>query len=372
MNNRLENNFVMEKLDRAFTSVDWINFYPHYGLKNQPILHSNHGLVLLDFDIVMPFRPRPFCFEHMWITHPSCRDVVQKAWHNHFIGSRAFQFKNKTHKLREVFTQWNRDVFGEVEKEIGRKKNELQLLQNSILNNEDVRKVRVLREELEVLMHRDELKWAQKDRNKGIILGDRNTRYFQTIVRQRRARNRILQIKTMERNISEDSSIIKNTICSHFDLNFSNPMERDHSSTFEELLSLPIPKLSSQQLDYLNKPITNDEIECTVFQLGPHKALGPDDIRAFFYQEYWDIVKLDIYNTIHAFFFFLFFFGFLLKSLNHAYITLIPKVAFPKDVSQFRPISLCNVIYKVISKIMVNRLKPLMDSLITPFLNAFI
>ena len=366
MNNRLENNFVMEKLDTAFTSVDWINFYPHYGLKNQPILHSNHGLVLLDFDIVMPFRPRPFCFKHMWITHPSCRDVVQKAWHNHFIGSRAFQFKNKTHKLREVFTQWNRDVFGEVEKEIGRKKNELQLLQNSILNNEDVRKVRVLREELEVLMHRDELKWAQKDRNKGIILGDRNTRYFQTIVRQRRARNRILQIKTMERNISEDSSIIKNTICSHFDLNFSNPMERDHSSIFEELLSLSIPKLSSQQLDYLNKPITNDEIECTVFQLGPHKALGPDDIPAFFYQEYWDIVKLDIYNTIHAFFFFF------LKSLNHAYITLIPKVAFPKDVSQFRPISLCNVIYKVISKIMVNRLKPLMDSLITPFLNAFI
>lgn len=125
---------------------------------------------------------------------------------------------------------------------------------------------------------------AQKARNKGIVLGDRNTRYFQTIARQRRARNKILQIKTMEGNFSEDPLVIENTICSHFNLNFSNPVERDHSSIFEELLSLPIPTLSPHQLDYLNRPITNDEIEFTVFQLGPHKAPGPDGIPAFFYQ----------------------------------------------------------------------------------------
>ena len=40
-------------------------------------------------------------------------------------------------------------------------------------------------------------------------------------------------------------------------------------------------------------------------------------------------------------------------------------------VIHFRPISLCNVIYKVISKLLVNRLKPFMDSIITPYQNAF-
>ena len=64
--------------------------------------------------------------------------------------------------------------------------------------------------------------------------------------------------------------------------------------------------------------------------------------------------------------------GSLLKSLNQTYLTLIPKVNFPEVLSQFRPISLCNVIYKIISKLMVNRLKPCMDTLITPFQNAFI
>jgi len=71
---------------------------------------------------------------------------------------------------------------------------------------------------------------------------------------------------------------------------------------------------------------------------------------------------------VHAFFHS----GSLLKSLNHTYITLIPKVPSPNEVSHFQPINLCNVIYKVISKLMVNKLIPLMDNLITPFQNAFI
>ena len=71
---------------------------------------------------------------------------------------------------------------------------------------------------------------------------------------------------------------------------------------------------------------------------------------------------------MHAFFHL----GSLLKTLNHTYITLIPKVSFPDDVTHFHPIILCNVVYKVMSKILVNRLKPFMDNLITPFQNAFI
>ena len=62
----------------------------------------------------------------------------------------------------------------------------------------------------------------------------------------------------------------------------------------------------------------------------------------------------------------------MLKALNKTFITLIPKVMIPEEVSQFRPISLCNVTYKIIFKIMVNRVKPLMDKLISPYQNAFI
>ena len=131
----------------------------------------------------------------------------------------------------------------------------------------------------------------------------------------------------------------------------------------EELQPLNIPTLTDKQHFSLNKPISDFEIKWAVFQLGAHKAPGPYGIPAFFFQAFWDIVKEDVTRAVQAFFHS----SSLFKPLNHSYIVLIPKKPFPNEVSHFRPISLCNVIYKVVSKVMVNRLKPIIDSLITPY-----
>lgn len=87
-----------------------------------------------------------------------------------------------------------------------------------------------------------------------------------------------------------------------------------------------------------------------------------------FFQQFWNIVKGDLIAAISSFFHS----GNLLKSINETVITLIPKVDAPILVSQFRPISLCNVIYRVISKILVNRLKPFLKYCISSNQSAFI
>lgn len=55
--------------------------------------------------------------------------------------------------------------------------------------------------------------------------------------------------------------------------------------------------------------------------------------------------------------------GYMLREMNQTFIALIPKVDRPEHVNQFRPISLCNTSYKLISKCLVRRLQPLMNSL---------
>ena len=102
MNKREDEDFVMERLDRAFGSVEWVNQYPYYSLKNLPIIRSDHGLILLDLEVQTPFRKRPFRFELMWLNHEDCIEMVQHAWDLHSIGSRATQLRNKFINVRRM------------------------------------------------------------------------------------------------------------------------------------------------------------------------------------------------------------------------------------------------------------------------------
>ena len=210
--------------------------------------------------------------------------------------------------------------------------------------------------------------WAQKARTKWFLHGDRNTRYFQTVVRQRRSRNRILQIKDEHGHYIDVHEEIEQIFIDSFQRNFSCNSILTVESIIQEIRGLSIPSLTDQQVLLLNRGISIFEIEEAVFQIGPHKAPGPDGIPGFFFQNFWSIIKTDVCNAIQAFFHS----GSLFKAFNHTFITPIPKLPNPEEVSHFRPISLCNVFYKIISKILVNRLKPIMDSIITPFQNAFI
>ena len=91
MNNIEDTDLVMERLDKAFASIDWLNQYLSYSLRNLPIVRSDHGLIILDFEYLTPFIKRPFRFEHVWTTHPSCKNIAQQAWLFHSHRSRAEQ-----------------------------------------------------------------------------------------------------------------------------------------------------------------------------------------------------------------------------------------------------------------------------------------
>ena len=123
-----------------------------------------------------------------------------------------------------------------------------------------------------------------------------------------------------------------------------------------------VPKLVTEEMNNcLVKEIEDDEVKLVVFQLGAYKTTGPDGYNGFFYQRYWDTIKRDVIKVVQYYFSN----ERLLREINMIDIVLIPKTKAPEGVAQFRPISLCNFDYKVISNVLVNRLKPWLGELIT-------
>lgn len=96
-----------------------------------------------------------------------------------------------------------------------------------------------------------------------------------------------------------------------------------------------------------------EEIKSILFKMPKNKAPGPDGFSAEFYTASWEIVGSDLVTAVREFFTS----GRLLKQINATVISLIPKVKGAERLSDFRPISLCNTIYKIISKILISRLK---------------
>lgn len=115
-------------------------------------------------------------------------------------------------------------------------------------------------------------------------------------------------------------------------------------------------------------PMTDMEIETALYQMYPTKSPGLDGFNAGFFQHHWETVGGMVIGMVKAFFGS----GCMLKELNHTNIVLIPKVDNPTKMSQFRPISLCNVVYKLISKVLTNRLKKVLHKVISPNQSEFI
>ena len=103
------------------------------------------------------------------------------------------------------------------------------------------------------------------------------------------------------------------------------------------------------------------EIQEALSQMAPLKALGPDGMPPLFFQHFWGLVGKEITSSILCFLNS----ATLLEHINHTSLTLIPKVKNPELVSAFHPISLYNVVYKLFSKVLANRLKRILPKIIT-------
>jgi hypothetical protein len=136
-----------------------------------------------------------------------------------------------------------------------------------------------------------------------------------------------------------------------------------------EVVSRYIPrKVSDCMNESLTTEFSSEEVKRAVFMMHPNKSLGPGGFTTGFYQRHWELVGPDISTAALSFLNS----GEMAEVVNSTIPILIPKVKDPQDLTHFRPISLCNVLYKIYSKVIANRLRTVLNELISEEQSAFV
>ena len=194
--------------------------------------------------------------------------------------------------------------------------------------------------------------------------GDLNTKFYHALTKQRRVRNKIVGLHDEQGNWITEENGIEKVAVDYFDGLFSTTNPTDFDNFLDEI----VPSISPQMNQILLRTVTEEEVRQALFMMHPEKAPGPDGMTTLFFQHSWHIIKKDLVEMVNNFFVT----GTLDPRLNITNICMIPKVERPTRMMELRPISLCNVGYKIISKVLCQRLKICLPRLISETQSAFV
>jgi len=111
-----------------------------------------------------------------------------------------------------------------------------------------------------------------------------------------------------------------------------------------------------------------EEVKQAIWDCGSDKSLGPDGLNFKFIKQFWQLLKPDILRFLDEFFVH----GVFPRGCNASFIALIPKVADPQFLNDYRPISLIGCMYKIVAKVLANRMKKVMAFIVDETQSTFI
>lgn len=270
--------------------------------------------------------------------------------------------------LKSILKTWNKEKFGDVNKKVNEAVKNLEAVQAQISANGicDVltEQEQLAQIELNKSLHFQEEYWKEKSRISWHCHGDRNTAFFHRTTKIKHAVNKIPMLKNGS-TILEKSEDIENHILDFYKDLFSTDNNCRDNGLVEEVIQ---PMVNDEDNSMLTKVLSRFEIKDAVFGMNADGAPGPDGFGGFFFQKYWDIVGKDVVHAVNQFFRQ----GWLLPNMNSNNIVLIPKTDNADSIGKYRPISLANYQFKLITKILADRLAKIVPKVISINQRGFI
>ena len=226
----------------------------------------------------------------------------------------------------------------------------------------EVQERRIRRDEVTELDMRLEMDWCQRFKQLWLAARDANTRFFHHVTNGRRQQNHVRRLR-IDDQIHSDETSVGQALADHF-----RAFYRRAPPSQWYWMPTTVSTVNSAQQQHLIRPFSNEEVKAAVWGLNSEGAPGPDGIPLLFYKECWDVVGPEVVSMMEEFHA-----GkWQMESLNKVYLVVLPKIAGAEHIGDFWPISLSNSIYLIIAKVLANRLREVLDGLISPFQSAFI
>ena len=362
-NNRGGHENLQERLDRFVANRGWKEKYGGSSVCHLEKRKSDHLPLLVSIKervghVEKKRRKKLYRFEEMWLRDGKCMEIIQSSW------TRGEEISHNIARTAAKLSTWSKHTFGNFAKDMRELQSQMKQLMKETQTHEIIAKMKAIDERMDEMEAREELFWRQRSRQDWLKNGDKNTKFFHTKARQRVERNTITVVLDGAGNRYEDEEQIAEIFVTHFESLFTSCQQVDVRPIIDKVQ----PKVSSEMCEMLRAPYVGEEVYEALMQMHPTKAPGPDGMCALFYQKMWsivgeDVIKkvLDILNN-----------GGDIGAINQTYLALIPKKKQCETPVDYRPISLCNVIYKLVSKVLANRLKKVLPNIIHESQSGFV
>eukprot|EP00253_Pinus_taeda_P001598 PITA_01598 len=207
----------------------------------------------------------------------------------------------------------------------------------------------------QILLAKEE-EWRLKSRAIWLKSGDENTSFFHNYAKGRKSANTIWSLKDEEGRVVKSFSDLSGLGQRHFQSLFSDSGEATIGEVMRTAQCFP-SFFEEDEAEELSIPVTKDEFESTMKNMGKDKSPGPDGWTIELFLHFFDLIGSEITEVVEE----SRLKGEIYRPFNSTFIVLIPKKDEPETFEDFRPISLCNCIYKIIAKVIASRLVPILS-----------
>ncbi|XP_057745700.1 uncharacterized protein LOC130963614 [Arachis stenosperma] len=327
-------------IDRALVSLEWLEQFPETRIQGGPRGLSDHCPIILE-ENKQRRGPRPFRSLDSWFTHEGFLRMVKEEWR----GLGQLQFTDKLKALTVPLGRWHKANFSDMDKKIMTFEEEIKKIDDMVSSGVYDGTMEARRKALVTCCERwyvrKEIHWKQMSRSRQAKEMDKNTRYFHNIASARRRNNKI------------DTLLINGRL-------EESPMIR-----FRDDL---VRKIGQDDAGKLEMMPSADEIREAVWDCESSKAPGCDGYNMNFIKRCWNEIGLE-FTTVATGFFQT---SRLPAESNITWVALAQKFVGAREIKDLRLISMVGCVYKVISKILVRRMRQVMPELIGETQSAFV